>query len=69
MEEEHFKSKHTFREVLGLVGWVLHGLPPAVLQRLSSDPSSRPMLLLGRLWLSRRFAREDRRAMRYVAGG
>lgn len=66
MEEEHFKADMPTREVLRIVGWVLHGLPPHVLERLRSEPSTRPMILLGRLWLSRSFARGDRRAMRYV---
>ena len=68
MEEEHFQADMPKRDVLRIVGWALHDLPPYALARLGAQPSTRPMVLLGRLWLSRSFARGDRRAMRYVTG-
>jgi hemerythrin-like domain-containing protein len=66
LDKEHFKAAYSFRETLQLVGWVLHGLPAPVVARLRRDPDTRPLVLLGRLLVCRRFDRRERAAFRYV---
>lgn len=66
IEKEHFAQKYSFAQTVALVGWVLHGLPPAGVEALRRDPSNRPLLLIGRLFACRRFDRRERRAFRYL---
>jgi hemerythrin-like domain-containing protein len=67
LDEEHFKAKYGFRETLGLVGWVLHGLPATTVKQLRRNPETRPLVILGRLLAVRGFERRKQVAFRYLA--
>jgi len=66
MEQEHFAGKQSPRELLDIVGWVLHDLPEEGVQRMRSAPRGTVLLVVWKGFLRGRFARRERRAFRYL---
>jgi len=64
--EEFFDPASAPRDLLTVVPWVLHELPPHGLDRMRQQPGVRSLLVLWRLLLRRRFERAERRTFRYA---
>jgi hypothetical protein len=63
---EHFEPHYARRDLLVLAAWLLKGVPPAAVERLSQQHSGRVLVLLWRLVLRRPFERRERRTFRYA---
>lgn len=66
VEAEHFKPDLTFKDVVGLVPWVLSEVPAQARRQAFAAPGGRAHHLM---WLATRnaFAKRERYAFRYVA--
>ncbi|MDV3222228.1 hemerythrin domain-containing protein [Intrasporangium sp.] len=66
LDEEYFKQGVSFRQVLAIVPWILHGLPVEARESLFTGPGGR---LHRVLWLATKgqFDRREKVAFRYVS--
>lgn len=64
--KEHFEPHYARRDLLVLAAWLLKGVPPAAVARLSQQHSGRVLVLVWRLVLRRPFERRERRIFRYA---
>ena len=65
VEKEHFGSGLSFRQVVGMVPWLLDGLPAPVIRTLMAQPGGRVHYLLWQV-TRRGYERRTRAAFRYT---
>jgi hypothetical protein len=64
--EQFFEPAYSRSELLPLISWVLHGLPPDALERMRQQPKVGLLLPIWRLLLRRPFERREQRTFRYA---